>query len=139
MASYYMRRQAWVAAANRGRYVVENLQETPAVPDALAIMAEAYTELNMHDLAKNALEVLQLNYPEYQIRPFKQDSATLMQAASFGLLGGAEPAEPARPTPAADRLRAEAQDRADAEEQANKRSLFSRMTFGVFDDEDAAE
>jgi outer membrane protein assembly factor BamD len=62
-----------------------------------------------------------------------------MQAASFGLLGGAEPAEPARPTPAADRLRAEAQDRADAEEQANKRSLFSRMTFGVFDDEDAAE
>lgn len=139
VASYYMRRQAWVAAANRGRYVVENLQETPAVPDALAIMAEAYTELNMHDLANNALEVLKLNYPEYQIRPFKQDSATLLQAASFGLLGGAEPAEPARPTPAADRLRAEAQERADAEEQANKRSLFSRMTFGVFDDEDTAE
>lgn len=40
VASYYMKRQAWVAAANRGRYVVENYQETPAVPDALAIMAK---------------------------------------------------------------------------------------------------
>jgi len=136
VASYYMRRQAWVAAANRGRYVVENLQETPAVPDALAIMAEAYTELNMHDLANNALEVLKLNYPDYQIRPFKQKSATLLQAASFGLMGGDVPAEPARPIPASERLRAEARERADAEEKANERSLFSRMTFGVFDDEE---
>ncbi|MDY6891200.1 MAG: outer membrane protein assembly factor BamD [Pseudomonadota bacterium] len=135
VASYYMRRQAWVAAANRGRYVVENLQETPAVPDALAIMAEAYTELNLHDLANNALEVLRLNYPEYQIRPFKQENVTLLQAASFGLLGGEEPAQPARPTPAAERLRAEAQKRAEAEKSAEERSLFSRITFGVFDDD----
>lgn len=136
VASYYMRRQAWVAAANRGRYVVENLQETPAVPDALAIMAEAYTELGMHDLANNALEVLRLNYPDYQIRPFKQETATLLQAASFGLLGGEEPAEPARPIPAADRLRAEADERAAKEKESGKRSLFSRMTFGIFDDDE---
>jgi len=136
VASYYMRRQAWVAAANRGRYVVENLQETPAVPDALAIMAEAYTELGMQDLANNALEVLRLNYPDYEIRPFKQESATLLQAASFGLLGGEEPAEPARPIPAADRLRAEAEARAANEEDSGKRSLFSRMTFGIFDDDE---
>ena len=139
VASYYMRRQAWVAAANRGRYVVENLQETPAVPDALAIMAEAYTELNMHDLAKNAMDVLVLNYPDYQIRPFKEESTTLLQAASFGLLGGAEPAEPARPVPAAERLRAQSGERAAIEEEANKRSLFSRMTFGVFDDAEESQ
>ena len=38
---YYLKRQAYVAAANRGRYVVENFQETPAVGDGLAIMVEA--------------------------------------------------------------------------------------------------
>ena len=35
---YYLTRQAYVAAANRGRYVVENLQETPSVGDGLALM-----------------------------------------------------------------------------------------------------
>ncbi len=138
VAAYYMKREAWVAAANRGRYVVENLQETPAVPDALAIMAEAYSELGMHDLANNSLEVLRLNYPEYDIRPFKQRSATLLQTATFGLVGGDEPAEPARPIPPAERLRAEAQQRADDGAEQKERSLFSRMTFGVFDDEDDA-
>ncbi|PZQ38572.1 MAG: outer membrane protein assembly factor BamD, partial [Ectopseudomonas oleovorans] len=33
---YYLTRQAYVAAANRGRYVVENFQETPSVGDGLA-------------------------------------------------------------------------------------------------------
>ncbi|MBR9827414.1 MAG: outer membrane protein assembly factor BamD [Oceanospirillales bacterium] len=138
VAAYYMKREAWVAAANRGRYVVENLQETPAVPDALAIMAEAYTELGMHDLAKNSMDVLSLNYPEYQVRPFKKARATLTQTATFGLLGGAEPAEPARPIPAADRMRADAQKRADDNAQQQERSLFDRMTFGVFEDENDA-
>lgn len=136
VAAYYMKREAWVAAANRGRYVVENLQETPAVPDALAIMAEAYTELGMHDLAKNSLEVLQLNFPDYNVRPFKQRSATLMQTATFGLFGGEEMAEPARPIPLADRQRASAKEYEKAEAARQERSLFSRITFGVFDDEE---
>ncbi|WP_417534745.1 outer membrane protein assembly factor BamD [Marinobacterium stanieri] len=136
VAAYYMKRQAWVAAANRGRYVVENLQETPAVPDALAIMAEAYTELGMDDLAKNSLDVLQLNFPDYKIRPFKQRSATLLQTATFGLLGGDEPAEPARPIPLADRQRADAAEAEAEEAKQEERSWFSRMTFGVFDGED---
>ncbi len=135
VAAYYMKREAWVAAANRGRYVVENMQETPAVPDALAIMAEAYTELGMHDLAKDALDVLQLNFPDYEIRPFKQRGATLLQTASFGLLGGDEQAEPARPIPPEQRLRADVEEYK-AEEAKKERSLFSRMTFGVFDDEE---
>ncbi|MBA4501113.1 outer membrane protein assembly factor BamD [Marinobacterium marinum] len=137
VAAYYMKREGWVAAANRGRYVVENLQETPAVPDALAIMAEAYTELGMHDLAQNSLEVLRLNYPDYQIRPFKKARATLMQTATFGLVGGEEPAEPARPVPPAERLRSEMHEQQDAKAATEEdRSLFSRMTFGVFDDDE---
>ena len=44
---YYLTRQAYVAAANRGRYVVENLQETPSVGDGLALMVEAYQRLDL--------------------------------------------------------------------------------------------
>ncbi len=65
IANYYFRRGAFVAAANRGRYVVENMQGTPAVPDALAVMAQAYHLLDMQDLADDSVKVLALNYPEY--------------------------------------------------------------------------
>ncbi len=63
VANYYIRRGAYLAAANRGRYVVENFQRTPAVPDGLAVMAQGYIYLGMDDLARDAIEVLQLNYP----------------------------------------------------------------------------
>jgi len=64
VANYYMRRQAYVAAANRGKYVIENFQRTPAVPGALAMMVRAYRKLGADDLAADALRVLQLNYPD---------------------------------------------------------------------------
>ena len=41
VANYYFRRGAYMAALNRGRYVVEHMQQTPAVADGLAIMAQA--------------------------------------------------------------------------------------------------
>ena len=65
VARYYIRRGALVAAANRGRYVIENYPQTPATPDALAIMIEAYARLGQPDLANDALRVLALNYPQY--------------------------------------------------------------------------
>ena len=66
IANYYMRRGAFVAAANRARYVVENFQRTPAVPEALVVMVKAYTELGMNDLAADSVRVLRMNYPEYE-------------------------------------------------------------------------
>lgn len=65
VANYYMRRGAFVAAANRARYVVENYQQTPAMPDALVVMSRAYRVLEMDDLADDALRVLELNYPNH--------------------------------------------------------------------------
>lgn len=65
VADYYMRRGAYVAAANRARYVVENYPRTPATPDALAMLARAYRAMDMDDLAADALRVLKLNYPEH--------------------------------------------------------------------------
>jgi outer membrane protein assembly factor BamD len=64
VADYYMRRKAFVAAANRGEYVIENFQRTPSVPDALVIMTRAYRILGVDDLADDSLRVLRLNYPD---------------------------------------------------------------------------
>ncbi len=63
IARYYMKRKAYVAAANRAAYVVEKYQRTPAVPYALQIMQEAYTKLDMPELANNAASLYQLNFP----------------------------------------------------------------------------
>src|SRR5690606_35348368 len=38
VANYYFRRGAYIAATNRGQYVLKNFQETPAIPDALAVI-----------------------------------------------------------------------------------------------------
>lgn len=65
VANYYFRRGAYLAAANRGRYVVENFQRTPAVADGLAVMAQGYILLGMNDLAEDTIEVLALNYPNH--------------------------------------------------------------------------
>jgi len=62
VANYYLSRNAWLAAANRGKYVVENYQLTPAVEAALNIMVQAYTELGLLDNASNAQQVLEANF-----------------------------------------------------------------------------
>lgn len=67
VADYYMRRGAYVAAANRAKYVVENYQRTPAVPDALVILVKAYTKLDMGELKDNAMRVLRLNYSDHPL------------------------------------------------------------------------
>jgi outer membrane protein assembly factor BamD len=65
VANYYLRRGAYLAATNRGRYVVENFQRTPAVADGLAVMAQGYILLGMDDLAQDSINVLAMNYPEH--------------------------------------------------------------------------
>ncbi len=65
VANYYMTRGAYVAAANRARFVVETYPRTPSVPDALVLMAKAYKVLEMDDLSSDALRVLELNYPNH--------------------------------------------------------------------------
>ncbi|HEC17669.1 MAG TPA: outer membrane protein assembly factor BamD [Sedimenticola sp.] len=61
VARYYLDRGAYVAAANRCVYVVENYQRTPAVRDALKIMIEAYDKLGLDELSADAKRVLALN------------------------------------------------------------------------------
>lgn len=65
VAQYYMRRGAFVAAVNRVRYVVEKYARTPSIPDALVIMAKAYKIMELDELSKDVVRVLELNYPDH--------------------------------------------------------------------------
>jgi outer membrane protein assembly factor BamD len=65
VANYYFRRGAYLAATNRGAYVVENFQHTPAVADGLAVMAQGYILLGYDNLARDTIAVLALNYPDH--------------------------------------------------------------------------
>lgn len=65
VANYYFKRGAYLAAANRGRYVVENFPQAPATADALAVMTQAYQLLGLEDLAADSFLVLKTNYPNH--------------------------------------------------------------------------
>ncbi|HEC20609.1 MAG TPA: outer membrane protein assembly factor BamD [Gammaproteobacteria bacterium] len=61
VARYYAERGAYVAVANRAKYVVSNFPRTPASRLALQLLVEAYTQLKLDDLAADAQRVLDLN------------------------------------------------------------------------------
>jgi outer membrane protein assembly factor BamD len=61
VAQYYMKRGAYIAAANRAEYVVQNYQRTPSVRDALSLMIVAYGRLGLTQLANDTRRVLALN------------------------------------------------------------------------------
>ena len=57
-----MKREAYLAAANRAKFIIETFQTTPSTPDALLVMVEAYKELRLNDLASDAQRVYDLNF-----------------------------------------------------------------------------
>jgi len=63
VARYYFKRGAYVAAANRGKYVVEHYPQAPALEEALYLMAMSYDRLDLPDLRDDALRVLKHNFP----------------------------------------------------------------------------
>ena len=66
VANYYKRRGAYLAVTNRAKYIIENYQGTAAIPDALALMTEAYRKLGMTELANDTFRVLELNHPDHE-------------------------------------------------------------------------
>jgi len=61
VALYYMDRGAYLAAANRAMYVVENYQRSPVMREALLTMIAAYKKLGLDDLAADTEKVLAYN------------------------------------------------------------------------------
>ncbi|HYU69182.1 MAG TPA: outer membrane protein assembly factor BamD [Burkholderiales bacterium] len=64
VARYYMKRGAYVAAANRAQYALKNYPQAPAQEEALIIMIRAYDVLGMPDLRNDAERILRKNFPD---------------------------------------------------------------------------
>ena len=64
VADYYLRRGAFVAAVNRAKNALEEYHGADSNAQSLQILAEAYDELGMNDLAADARRVLAMNFPE---------------------------------------------------------------------------
>lgn len=64
VARFYIRREAYIAAANRGNYILKHFADSSQVQAALEIMIECYDKLELIDLKNNALKTLRLNYPD---------------------------------------------------------------------------
>lgn len=69
VASYYLRRGAYVAAANRAKGVLIDYPQTPQTRDALQIMVQAYDAMGMKDLRDDAQRVLALNVAKDGVSP----------------------------------------------------------------------
>ena len=63
VARYYMKRGAYVAAANRAQFAVQHYPQAPAVEEAMAILVKAYDSLGMVQLRDDAERVLFKNFP----------------------------------------------------------------------------
>lgn len=63
VARFYIERESYASAANRGRYIVEVYSQTSQVEEALEIMIECYDKMGLTDLRNNAMQVLAANYP----------------------------------------------------------------------------
>lgn len=79
VADYYMRRRAYVAAANRARYALENYPNTPQNAEALVLLHRAYTALDLPELAAGTMTVLEMNYPDNYYVQGKKKKRSLME------------------------------------------------------------
>jgi len=64
VARYYMRRGAYIAAANRAQFALLNYAQAPAIEEALFVMVKAYDALGMIDLRDDADRVMHKNFPD---------------------------------------------------------------------------
>jgi outer membrane protein assembly factor BamD len=93
---FYMKRHAYLAAAQRGERVMLNYQGTSVVDDALALQVEAYALLKQDFESQQALALLKANYPDHEQLDedgnfidsglTKEDRRTLIGVMSFGLI-----------------------------------------------------
>jgi len=63
VARYYMKRGAYVAAANRAQFTMKTYPEAPSNEEALAILAAAYDQMGLSDLRDDTVRVLAKNFP----------------------------------------------------------------------------
>jgi len=64
VAEYYLRRGAFVAAAQRSKGAIEQYDGAPAIREALAILIESYDRMGLKELAQQSRTVYQANYQD---------------------------------------------------------------------------
>jgi outer membrane protein assembly factor BamD len=64
VARYYMKRGAYVAAANRVQFTLKAYPRAPANEEGLVIMVAAYDALGLKDLRDDAERVMKQNFPD---------------------------------------------------------------------------
>ncbi len=64
VARWYMRRGAYIAAANRAQYALKTYPQATANEEGLLILVQAYDKLGMNDLRDDAERVLKTNFPK---------------------------------------------------------------------------
>lgn len=69
VASYYLRRGAYVAAINRANGVLIEFPQAPATRDALQIMVQAYDAMGQKDLRDDSQRVLDKNIAKDGVKP----------------------------------------------------------------------
>jgi outer membrane protein assembly factor BamD len=74
VARYYIKRGAYVAAANRAQYSLKTYPQATANEEGLLILVQAYDKLGMTDLRNDAERVLKTNFPTSKYLSGKADS-----------------------------------------------------------------
>ena len=64
VARYYMKRGAYLAAANRAQFAIRNYAQSPATEEAVFVLVLAYDRLGMNDLRDAADRVMRTNFPD---------------------------------------------------------------------------
>ena len=61
-ASYYASREAWVAVANRTKFILHNYDGSSVIRSTLELQLQAYQNLGMEELARDTQRIIDLNY-----------------------------------------------------------------------------
>ena len=95
-ARYYIKREAYIAANNRARYVVENYPSSPSVEEALILLADTFRLMDLKKGASDAIATLRTNFPnseafdengEFQSDRLRRQNRSLTNVVTFGLIG----------------------------------------------------
>ncbi len=91
-ANWYIEREAYVAAVNRAKWVVQYYPLSDSVPEALAMLTYSHKQLGITDLAQEYQTLLRINYPNWltddgRVKLDTKRERTWLNKVTLGKLG----------------------------------------------------
>ncbi len=84
VAKFYMKRGAYVASANRAKYIMENYQGAEVMPEALYVLEQAYVQLDLSDLAEDTHRIYIQNFQAGKEGAIQEDFARKTRSCAQG-------------------------------------------------------